>query len=280
MNSEQRDECQIDCWPAWRKKSWLRIIVSFRSLAGWSLERARLRRPHKATCDDACRVHRARRIEQRSSSTWSANHSCRGSCHCRGSWSRRCPQHVVRRGYRCGHDSHRDAANSPRQGLPVRGACPWTLSRRFRSADSGFGDEPHSTALLACTILFYIVVYTAWLKQATRQNIKIGGAAARDRMGRSNRRRRARAACAVPHYLPCAQSYRRLCACRRADVAGCRRTGRNNSAYLDLLRPPCSGLGAALGARVCRHGVRRDRRDLWVTFPSARTPAEQEHWGR
>ena len=134
-------------------------------------------RPHKATCDDACRVHRARRIEQRSSSTWSANHSCRGSCHCRGSWSRRCPQHVVRRGYRCGHDSHRDAANSPRQGLSVRGACPWTLSWRFRSADSGFGDELTAAALLACTILFYIVVYTAWLKRATRQNIVIGGAA-------------------------------------------------------------------------------------------------------
>ena len=34
-----------------------------------------------------------------------------------------------------------------------------------------------AAALLACTILFYIVVYTAWLKRATRQNIVIGGAA-------------------------------------------------------------------------------------------------------
>ena len=34
-----------------------------------------------------------------------------------------------------------------------------------------------SAALLACTILFYVVVYTAWLKRATRQNIVIGGAA-------------------------------------------------------------------------------------------------------
>jgi protoheme IX farnesyltransferase len=32
-------------------------------------------------------------------------------------------------------------------------------------------------ALLAGTILFYVVVYTAWLKRATRQNIVIGGAA-------------------------------------------------------------------------------------------------------
>ena len=34
-----------------------------------------------------------------------------------------------------------------------------------------------AAALLACTILFYIVVYTAWLKRSTRQNIVIGGAA-------------------------------------------------------------------------------------------------------
>ncbi len=34
-----------------------------------------------------------------------------------------------------------------------------------------------AAALLACTILFYIVVYTAWLKRTTRQNIVIGGAA-------------------------------------------------------------------------------------------------------
>jgi protoheme IX farnesyltransferase len=34
-----------------------------------------------------------------------------------------------------------------------------------------------AAALLVCTILFYIVVYTAWLKRATRQNIVIGGAA-------------------------------------------------------------------------------------------------------
>jgi protoheme IX farnesyltransferase len=34
-----------------------------------------------------------------------------------------------------------------------------------------------AAALLAFTILFYIVVYTAWLKRVTRQNIVIGGAA-------------------------------------------------------------------------------------------------------
>ena len=34
-----------------------------------------------------------------------------------------------------------------------------------------------AAALLAATIFFYVVVYTAWLKRATRQNIVIGGAA-------------------------------------------------------------------------------------------------------
>jgi protoheme IX farnesyltransferase len=34
-----------------------------------------------------------------------------------------------------------------------------------------------AAALLASTILFYVVVYTAWLKRATRQNVVIGGAA-------------------------------------------------------------------------------------------------------
>jgi protoheme IX farnesyltransferase len=34
-----------------------------------------------------------------------------------------------------------------------------------------------AAALLASTILFYVVVYTAWLKRATQQNIVIGGAA-------------------------------------------------------------------------------------------------------
>jgi protoheme IX farnesyltransferase len=99
-----------------------------------------------------------------------------------------------------------------------------------------------AAALLAGSILLYVAVYTAWLKRTTRQNIVIGGAAG-DRMGRSNRRRRARAACAVLHYLPLdpatflgsrAQSYRRLCARRRADVAGCRWTACNNAPDPDL----------------------------------------------
>jgi heme o synthase len=40
-----------------------------------------------------------------------------------------------------------------------------------------FATNLAAAALLAGTILFYVVVYTAWLKRATRQNIVIGGAA-------------------------------------------------------------------------------------------------------
>ncbi len=41
----------------------------------------------------------------------------------------------------------------------------------------GLATNLTAAALLACTILFYIVVYTAWLKRLTPQNIVIGGAA-------------------------------------------------------------------------------------------------------
>jgi protoheme IX farnesyltransferase len=41
----------------------------------------------------------------------------------------------------------------------------------------GLATNLTAAALLAGAILFYVVVYTAWLKQATRQNIVIGGAA-------------------------------------------------------------------------------------------------------
>src|ERR1700690_1234458 len=47
----------------------------------------------------------------------------------------------------------------------------------FAVAVLGLATHLTAAALLASTILFYIVVYTAWLKRATRQNIVIGGAA-------------------------------------------------------------------------------------------------------
>jgi heme o synthase len=47
----------------------------------------------------------------------------------------------------------------------------------FAVAVLGLATNLTAAALLACTILFYIGVYTAWLKRTTRQNIVIGGAA-------------------------------------------------------------------------------------------------------
>ena len=91
---------------------------------------------------------------------------------------RRRAQYVVRRRYRCGHDPHRDAANSPRQDLAGRSACHSDLS--LPAAQSSFllsRLNVTAAALLAFTILFYVVVYTAWLKRRTPQNIVIGGAA-------------------------------------------------------------------------------------------------------
>src|SRR6202035_241150 len=47
----------------------------------------------------------------------------------------------------------------------------------FAVAVLGLATNLTAAALLAYTIFFYIVVYTVWLKRATRQNIVIGGAA-------------------------------------------------------------------------------------------------------
>jgi protoheme IX farnesyltransferase len=47
----------------------------------------------------------------------------------------------------------------------------------FAVAVLGLATNLTAASLLACAILFYIVVYTAWLKRTTRQNIVIGGAA-------------------------------------------------------------------------------------------------------
>ena len=141
-----------------------------------------------------------------------------------------------------------------------------------------------AAALLAGTILFYVVVYTAWLKRATRQNIVIGGAAGAlpPVIGW------AAATGEVglepltlfliiflwtpPHFWALAlnrtDDYARAGVPMLPVVAG---RGCNNAADPDLQRPAGSGLGAALGARVCRDGLWRDRRDLRGAFPSARS---------
>jgi heme o synthase len=47
----------------------------------------------------------------------------------------------------------------------------------FAVAALALATNPAAAVLLAATIVFYAVVYTAWLKRGTRQNIVIGGAA-------------------------------------------------------------------------------------------------------
>jgi protoheme IX farnesyltransferase len=47
----------------------------------------------------------------------------------------------------------------------------------FAVASLALATNLTAAVLLACTILFYILVYTAWLKRVTPQNIVIGGAA-------------------------------------------------------------------------------------------------------
>jgi protoheme IX farnesyltransferase len=47
----------------------------------------------------------------------------------------------------------------------------------FAVAVLAFATNLTAAALMACTILFYVLVYTAWLKRTTRHNIVIGGAA-------------------------------------------------------------------------------------------------------
>jgi hypothetical protein len=84
--------------------------------------------------------------------------------------------------------------------------CLWSRSRRLRSGGSGFGGEPHGSRIVGRhhPLLYCRVHGVAEANYATehRHRRRRRRAAACDRMGRWNRRNRARAAYAVPHYLP------------------------------------------------------------------------------
>ena len=113
-----------------------------------------------------------------------------------------------------------------------------------------------AAALLAASILFYVLIYTVWLKPRTAQNIVIGGAAgafpAADRLGRGDGPRRDAAAAAVRDHLPVdpaaflgAVAVRavRLCGRRHPDAAGRRRgskarAARSSSTACRWPRPP------------------------------------------
>ena len=103
-------------------------------------------------------------------------------------------QHVVRRRYRCDHEPHRDAAYSPRQGIPVRSSSLWTRAQRFRSSSSGVGDEPHSSRVVGRhdSVLCCRVHGVAEADHATehRHRRRCRSTTARDRMGGCNWRSR------------------------------------------------------------------------------------------
>ena len=140
-----------------------------------------------------------------------------------------------------------------------------------------------AAALLAGTILFYVVVYTAWLKRATRQNIVIGGAAgalppvigwaaATGQIGLEPL-----ALFLIiflwtpPHFWALAlnrtDDYARAGVPMLPVVAGRAATTRQILIYSGLL---VLASELPLGARVCRRDLWRDRRDLRSAFPSAR----------
>src|SRR5450631_306612 len=154
----------------------------------------------------------------------------------------------------------------------------------------GLATNLTAAALLACTILFYIVVYTAWLKRLTPQNIVIGGAAGAlppvvGWAAATGDVATEPLALFLMIFLWTPPHFWALALNRTDDYArvgvpmlpcGCRK-GCNLTADPDLQRPVGSRLGAALDARVCRGDLWRDRRDRRSAFPSACTPAEQKH---
>ena len=129
-----------------------------------------------------------------------------------------------------------------------------------------------AAAILAVSILFYVFVYTIWLKRRTPQNIVIGGAAGAfpPLIGWAavDRRRRPAAAPPVRAHLPVdaaaflgAVAVRplRLCRRRRADAARGRR--RQGDARPDPALHPADGGGGgrALAARPRGRALRHRR---------------------
>jgi heme o synthase len=99
------------------------------------------------------------------------------SLHYRGRRRRGRAQHVVRRRYRPIDDPYRQASDSARPYIARRSARVRAGSCGVFYCRPAFCGQPAAAALLAFTILFYVVVYTMWLKRQTPQNIVVGGAA-------------------------------------------------------------------------------------------------------
>ena len=143
-----------------------------------------------------------------------------------------------------------------------------------------------AAALLAFAILFYVIVYTAWLKRLTPQNIVIGGAAGAlpPVIGWAAATGEIGLEPLVlfliiflwtpPHFWALAlnrtDEYARAGVPMLPVVAGRAATTRQILIYCALL---ALGFGAALGAWVCRRDLWRGRRHLRGDLPRARAAA-------
>jgi hypothetical protein len=91
----------------------------------------------------------------------------------------------------------------------------------------GIAANVKAAGLLAFAILFYVVVYTIWLKRRMRQNIVIGGrgrrAAASNWLGSGNGRDWVRASCSIRHCLPVDAAHNQQLAAQALAGAGRRR---------------------------------------------------------
>ena len=170
-------------------------------------------------------------------------------CRPSGARLRRDPVHRARRGRVRGRSTNgMRPTSTPRCGAPPSRPLPAGRMDRQTALHFGVGLAVFSVvlmdvaanhlaaALLAVSILFYVLVYTVWLKRRTAQNIVIGGAAGAfpPLIGwvAATGRYRAAAGAAVRDHLPVdaaaflgAVAVRALGLCRRrsADAAGRRR---------------------------------------------------------
>ncbi len=127
-----------------------------------------------------------------------------------------------------------------------------------------------SATLLLVTILYYVFIYTVWLKRLTPQNIVIGGVsgALPPVVGWASVTGGIDAD-AAPFLGACTLSTRRLRSSRRTDAAG-RSWGTGHKKADDVLHCTAStGDTYSRCNRNIRHGLRRSRADLgsWFRLP-------------
>jgi hypothetical protein len=119
-----------------------------------------------------------------------------------------------------------------------------------------------AAGLLALSILFYVFVYTMWLKRRTPQNIVIGGAAGAfpPMIGWAA----VTGNVGIDAFLgACAVPLRRLRGGRGADAAGGRRRARNPAANSDLHAAARSGVRHAGANRIRRLDLRNNGGGAW-----------------